>query len=62
MWRWACWRSTAMSSARRLTRGRAAAGRRLRNVGRDQRVTILAGLYDEDWPMVWGFGLRGTGW
>ena len=33
--------------------------RRLRNLDRDQRVTILAGFYDEDWPKVWRFGLRG---
>jgi hypothetical protein len=25
---------------------------RLRNLGRDHRVTILAGFYDEDWPKV----------
>ena len=34
---------------------------RLRNVGRDQRVTILVGFADEDWPKVWRFGLHGTG-
>jgi len=28
---------------------------------RDQRTTILADFYDEDWPKVWRFGLRGTG-
>ena len=43
MWRRACSRSTAGSSARRLTRGRAQLARRLRNLDRDQRVTILAG-------------------
>jgi hypothetical protein len=35
--------------------------RRLRNLDRDQRVTILVGFYDEDWPKVWRFRLRGTG-
>jgi hypothetical protein len=50
-----------MSSARRLKRDRAAAGRRLRNLDRDQRATILASFYDEDWPKVWRFRLRGTG-
>ena len=24
-------------------------------------ATILAGFYDEDWPKVWRFRLRGTG-
>jgi hypothetical protein len=35
--------------------------RRLRNLDRDQRVTILAGFYDEDCPKVGRFRLRGTG-
>jgi hypothetical protein len=33
---------------------------RLRNLDRE-RVTILAGFYDEDWPKVWRFRLRSTG-
>lgn len=30
-------------------------------IGTGTSVTILAGFYDEDWPRVWRFGLRGTG-
>jgi hypothetical protein len=61
MWRRACSRSTARSSARRLTRGRAAAGQAAAQSGPGPAVTILVGFYDEDWPKVWRFGLRGTG-
>ena len=32
-----------------------------RNLDRDQRATILAGFYEEDWPKVWRFRLHGTG-
>jgi hypothetical protein len=35
--------------------------RRLRNLDRDQRATIPAGFYDEDWPKLCRFRLRGTG-
>jgi PPOX class probable F420-dependent enzyme len=35
--------------------------KRLRNLEHDQRVTILADVYDEDWSKVWWVRLRGTG-
>jgi PPOX class probable F420-dependent enzyme len=35
--------------------------KRLRNLDYDQRVTILADFYDEDWPKVWWVRMRGTG-
>jgi PPOX class probable F420-dependent enzyme len=35
--------------------------KRLRNLERDPRVTVLIDLYDEDWPTVWWVRLRGRG-
>lgn len=35
--------------------------KRLRNLDHDQRVTILADFYDEDWLKAWWVRLRGTG-
>ena len=35
--------------------------RRLRNLERDPRVTILIDTYDEDWARVWWVRLRGQG-
>ncbi|MER7779712.1 pyridoxamine 5'-phosphate oxidase family protein [Streptomyces sp. NPDC096191] len=35
--------------------------KRLRNLDRDPRVTVLADLYDEDWMKAWWVRLRGTG-
>jgi hypothetical protein len=37
------------------------AAKRLRNLTRDPRVSILIDAYDEDWPQVWRVRLRGTG-
>lgn len=35
--------------------------KRLRNLEHDQRVTILADHYDEDWLQAWWVRMRGTG-
>lgn len=35
--------------------------KRLRNLDHDQRVTILADCYDEDWLKAWWVRLRGNG-
>jgi PPOX class probable F420-dependent enzyme len=35
--------------------------RRLENISRDPRVTVLVDHYEEDWPAVWWVRLRGTG-
>jgi PPOX class probable F420-dependent enzyme len=35
--------------------------KRLRNLDHDQRVTVLADIYDEDWLKAWWVRLRGTG-
>jgi PPOX class probable F420-dependent enzyme len=35
--------------------------KRLRNLDNDQRVTVLADFYDEDWLKAWWVRLRGTG-
>jgi PPOX class probable F420-dependent enzyme len=35
--------------------------KRLRNLDHDQRVTILADFYDEDWLKAWWVRMRGTG-
>lgn len=35
--------------------------KRLRNLDHDQRVTVLADLYDDDWLKAWWVRLRGTG-
>ncbi|GAA0358103.1 pyridoxamine 5'-phosphate oxidase family protein [Actinoallomurus spadix] len=35
--------------------------KRLRNLDHDERVTILADFYDEDWVKAWWVRLRGTG-
>ena len=40
-------------------RGRQA--KRLRNLTRDRRVSILIDAYGEDWATVWWVRLRGTG-
>lgn len=34
--------------------------KRLRNLDRDQRVTVLADVYDDDWLNAWWVRLRGT--
>ncbi|MFE2358586.1 pyridoxamine 5'-phosphate oxidase family protein [Streptomyces parvulus] len=34
--------------------------KRLRNLDRDPRVTVLADLYDDDWLKAWWVRLRGT--
>ena len=34
--------------------------KRLRNLDHDQRVTVLADIYDEDWLKAWWVRLRGT--
>jgi PPOX class probable F420-dependent enzyme len=35
--------------------------KRLRNLERDPRVTVLVDVYDEDWSKVWWVRLRGLG-
>ena len=35
--------------------------KRLRNLQRDRRVTVLVDVYDEDWAKVWWVRLRGSG-
>jgi PPOX class probable F420-dependent enzyme len=35
--------------------------KRLRNLERDPRVTVLVDVYDEDWSKVWWIRMRGTG-
>src|SRR2546423_13376662 len=35
--------------------------KRLHNLERDPRVTVLIDVYDEDWPTVWWVRLRGRG-
>ena len=35
--------------------------RRLENISRDPRVTILVDHYEEDWPKVWWVRMRGPG-
>jgi PPOX class probable F420-dependent enzyme len=35
--------------------------KRLRNLEREPRVTVLVDLYDEDWSKVWWVRMRGTG-
>jgi PPOX class probable F420-dependent enzyme len=35
--------------------------KRLRNLQRDHRVTVLVDVYDEDWSKVWWVRLRGSG-
>jgi hypothetical protein len=40
---------------------RARSPKRLRNLVHDQRVTILADFYHEDWLKAWWVRLRGTG-
>ncbi|MGH3321767.1 MAG: pyridoxamine 5'-phosphate oxidase family protein [Streptosporangiaceae bacterium] len=35
--------------------------KRLRNLARDPRVTVLFDDYDEDWAAIWWVRLRGTG-
>ena len=35
--------------------------KRLRNLERDPRVTVLVDVYDEDWSKVWWVRLRGEG-
>jgi PPOX class probable F420-dependent enzyme len=35
--------------------------KRLRNLARDLRVTVLVDAYDEDWSTVWWVRLRGRG-
>jgi PPOX class probable F420-dependent enzyme len=35
--------------------------KRLRNLARDPRVSILIDAYDDDWAKVWWVRLRGTG-
>ena len=35
--------------------------KRLRNLARDPRVTVLVDHYDEDWTKVWWVRLRGAG-
>jgi PPOX class probable F420-dependent enzyme len=35
--------------------------KRLRNLARDPRVTVLVDAYDEDWSTVWWVRLRGRG-
>src|SRR6185437_4057783 len=35
--------------------------KRLRNLEHDQRVTVLADHYDEDWLQAWWVRMRGTG-
>jgi PPOX class probable F420-dependent enzyme len=35
--------------------------KRLRNLERDPRVTVLIDVYDEDWSKVWWVRLRGRG-
>lgn len=35
--------------------------KRIRNIERDPRVTILVDHYEDDWPAVWWVRLRGTG-
>ena len=35
--------------------------RRLRNLERDRRVTVLVDAYDEDWSKVWWVRIRGQG-
>jgi PPOX class probable F420-dependent enzyme len=35
--------------------------KRVRNLERDPRVTVLVDVYDEDWPTVWWVRVRGTG-
>ncbi|WP_405717114.1 pyridoxamine 5'-phosphate oxidase family protein [Streptomyces sp. NBC_01537] len=42
-------------------KGRNPRPKRLRNLDHDQRVTILADCYDEDWLKAWWVRLRGTG-
>jgi PPOX class probable F420-dependent enzyme len=35
--------------------------KRLRNIERDPRVSVLVDVYDEDWSKVWWVRLRGRG-
>jgi PPOX class probable F420-dependent enzyme len=35
--------------------------KRLRNLQRDPRTTILVDIYDDDWSKVWWVRMRGTG-
>jgi PPOX class probable F420-dependent enzyme len=35
--------------------------KRLRNMRRDSRVTVLVDVYDEDWSKVWWVRMRGRG-
>ena len=35
--------------------------KRLRNLERDHRVTVLVDVYDEDWSKVWWVRIRGRG-
>ncbi|HZC99797.1 MAG TPA: TIGR03668 family PPOX class F420-dependent oxidoreductase [Actinomycetes bacterium] len=35
--------------------------KRLRNLQRDPRVTVLVDVYDEDWSKVWWVRMRGRG-
>jgi PPOX class probable F420-dependent enzyme len=52
---------TFYSPTDKATNKRPRLPKRLRNLDHDQRVTILADFYHEDWLKAWWVRLRGTG-